>query len=316
MASHLSKGVLAAALSLALWLPAKAGAERATPHIESGDLDESSGLTRSKVHEGVFWSHNDSGGAPELFALDVTGKDLGRVSITGAPLRDWEDITTDDDGHLWIHDGGNNKNKRRDLTVIRVSEPPSLSGEVAADRLVRFHFPEQTAFPPPKKNFDSEALFWDEGRLMLLTKHRADTSTVLYVFPAGFEADPAWAPGSPAPPASLPLQKLGAFDVGGDMDNYGGKVTAADVSPDGKHLAVLTYHALFVFERPATGGDWLSGAHRRISLVQLFTQQCEALAWDGGALVITNEGRAVMRIAEPLAPGCKTFPGPGCASRR
>jgi len=307
---------MSAGLLLLLLVPTSSYSKDAFSRIEAGDLDESSGLARSKVHDGVFWSHNDSGGAPEIFALDFTGNDLGRVSVSGATSRDWEDITTDHVGNLWILDGGNNKNKRRDLTVIRVPEPTSLNGAVMADRLVRYHFPEQTAFPPPDKNFDSEALFWDRGRLMLLTKHRADTRTVLYAFPEGFEKAVDRPLGSPSDLVSVPLERVSEFDVGGDKENFGGKVTAADISQDGKHLAVLTYHAVFVFERPASGLNWLSGSPLQIHLVQLLTQQCEAIAWDHGGLILTNEGRSVMRIEAPLSRECKTFPGPGCASRR
>ncbi len=91
-------------------------------------------------------------------------------------------------------------------------------------------------------------------------------------------------------------------------------MTGADLSSDGRRLAVLTYHAIFVFERPPgeAPSQWLSGASHRIGLVQPITQQCEAIAWDGDQLLVTNEGRAVMRLATPLAETCRTFPGPGC----
>jgi len=281
--------------------------------LKDDALDESSGLVASRLHPGVFWTHNDSGSEPRLFAIDATGAAKGQVKVTGAPAVDWEDLAADDSGHLWIHDGGNNKNRRKDLTVIRVPEPTALAGEVAADRVIAFHYPEQTEFPPASRNFDSEALYWDGGRLMLLTKHRSDTRTVLYVFPAGFQDDPRYS-GVSAPGVSVPLTKLGEFDVGGAEANFGGQVSGADISRDGRRLAVLTYHGLFVFERPDGDGpvNWLGGAQREIRLVQLITQQCEAIAWDGDALLFTNEGRAVMRINNPSDPACVLFPSPGC----
>ncbi|MCO4773739.1 MAG: hypothetical protein KDA24_27150 [Deltaproteobacteria bacterium] len=316
-------GALALGLTV-LAAPALALAGPLVGTLKDDKLDESSGLVKSRLHPNTYWSHNDSGGDPVLFAVGPKGEALGRVEVTGASAKDWEDIAMDPQGNLWIHDGGNNKNKRRDLTVWRVPESSALTGSVAADRAVRFHFPEQTEFPPKAKNFDSEAIFWDGDSMMLLTKHRADTRTVLYAFPSGVADAVGAEPSAP----SFALQRLGEFDVGGNMDNYGGKVTGADLSPDGARLAVLTYHAIFVFERPpaapsdgsgaagdgVAGGptNWLAGPSHRIALVQPVLQQCEAIAWDGDALLVTNEGRALFRLEAPTAPGCKAFPGPGC----
>lgn len=328
------RGGLVALLTLGLVGVADAAPAGFVGTLAARGLDESSGLVKSRAHDGVFWSHNDSGGKAQLFAVGPTGEDRGVVDVTGARAQDWEDIAVDPQGNLWIHDGGNNANKRRDLTVYRIPEPEALSGTVAADRAIRFHYPEQTEFPPAARNFDSEALFWDGGRMYLLTKHRGDTETALYVFPAGFEDAPAPASGGDSTPASLPLERLGSFDVGGDRGNYGGMVTAADLSPDGQHLAILTYHAIFVFSRPpdvasgegessgaaSSGGEassesvnWLAGPSRRIGLAQPLTVQCEAIAWDGGALLFTNEGRAVMRIDAPLDAACTSFPSKTCA---
>ena len=288
--------------------------------LEADDLDESSGLVASRKHPGVFWSQNDSGGDPELFAIDGTGAHRGRVRVGQAIAKDWEDLAMAPDGSIWIHDGGNNANRRRDLRVYRAPEPDTLDGVVQADRAVLFRFPDQEAFPDAARvNFDSEALFWDHDRLLLLSKHRSDTKTTLYRFPAGFEEDPSWdaaamlAPGKK--PAAVVLERLGSFDVGGDPERYGGKVTAADLSPDGARLAVLTYHALFVFERPTGTPDWLQGAVRRIDFDQFVTAQCEAIAWDGDALLFTNEQRLVLRIANPLDPSCVRFPSSECRAR-
>ena len=48
------------------------------------DLAESSGLAISRRNPGVLWSHNDSGNAAVLFALDGSGTVRGRVRV---PIR-------------------------------------------------------------------------------------------------------------------------------------------------------------------------------------------------------------------------------------
>ena len=73
--------------------------------------------------------------------------------------------------------------------------------------------------------------------------------------------------------------------------------SAADVSPDGRLLAVLTYTALWVFEKPASGDRWLSGRARRLDLDARETRQVEALCWDDGdTLLLANEQRDLYRV--------------------
>ena len=54
-------------------------------------LVEASGLVASRAQPGLLWAHNDSGGAPEVFAIGEDGSDRG-WSVAGAAARDWEDM--------------------------------------------------------------------------------------------------------------------------------------------------------------------------------------------------------------------------------
>ena len=56
-------------------------------NLESKKLDEASGLARSIRFGDVFWSMNDDGPAV-IYALDATGRHLGRVRIADAKNRD------------------------------------------------------------------------------------------------------------------------------------------------------------------------------------------------------------------------------------
>lgn len=298
-----SRGLLFGALCAAM-LACGHGNRR--PGYTDGRLSEPSGLTAGQ-QPGVYWTHNDSGDGPVLYAVTVDGRLLGRFRVEGAEASDWEAITADGQGRLIVGDIGNNANDRRDLTVYRLPEPrvplgapEPVEGAVTVERAVRFHFPEQRAFPPEARNFDAEALFWDPqragGTLYLLTKHRGDMATVLYRFD------------TLEPGASVALSARGRFVVGGDPHRFGGMVTGADLSPDGRYLAVLTYHALFIFGRPPTGDDWLAHLHLRVDFDQDVTQQAEAIAWHGDALVFTNEQGGIFRIERPLERRPERFP--------
>src|SRR5689334_12926657 len=91
----LSAAIAVAALltSAALSKPGNtAGPCAVTNRAMLADVPEASGLTISRRHDGLLWTHNDSGNEPVLFAIDTSGRARGRVRVS-ARLRDWEDIS-------------------------------------------------------------------------------------------------------------------------------------------------------------------------------------------------------------------------------
>ena len=73
--------------------------------------------------------------------------------------------------------------------------------------------------------------------------------------------------------------------------------TGADLSPDGRKLAVLTADALWVFDKPAKGDKWLSSSARRVMLPLQKTKQAEAVCWeDDKTLRVTNEQRELFLV--------------------
>ena len=275
------------------------------PRFSSSAISEPSGLAASRQFVGVYWTHNDSGDSNRIFAVAANGDLIAQYFISNAKAIDWEAIAIDDAGFLYVGDIGNNDNERRDLTVYRVKEPDptAVSDKLAVDRTVRFAYPDQKRFPDPdQRNFDAEALFWaprasdGKGTLFLLTKHRSDLRTVLYRFDDLSGSAP------------ITLTRVGEYEVGGGSGRFGGMVTGADATLDGRHLAVLSYHAVFIFERPNGSDNYLSRPINRIDLEQDVTVQAEAIAWDGSELLFTNEQRRIFRIPTPLSPQPGRFP--------
>ncbi len=73
--------------------------------------------------------------------------------------------------------------------------------------------------------------------------------------------------------------------------------TAADISPDGERLAVLTYKAVWIFERPGEDGNWLTGKASRLALDPNRMLQNEAITWqDDTTLLIANEQRSMFKV--------------------
>jgi hypothetical protein len=83
-----------------------------------------------------------------------------------------------------------------------------------------------------------------------------------------------------------PLVPVGSFD-------FGAPITAADASPDGRYLAVLTYGAVWLFERPEETDNYLAGKNGSFSF---YIWQCEAVCFDGDKVLIGNEGGRLFEL--------------------
>ncbi len=252
---------------------------------------EGSAIVKSRTQKNVYWTLNDSGDKARIFAIDSLGRIIKPrwasrryegILIPDAVNVDWEDIAVDDAGLLYIADTGNNDNRRRDLTIYVIAEPdPTAVDRSSVLRKIFFRFPDQKQFPPEKKNFDCEALFWNAGKLYVLTKHRSDTHTKLYRLDAT------------RPFVINTATFLGEYDVKG-------MVTAADASPDGTKLAVLTYTGVWLFHKPETSDNFLAG---KAFVLPIIAKQCEGVCFDGDHLKITNEQREIFQVrVEELLP--------------
>ncbi|MEM7312481.1 MAG: hypothetical protein AAF497_04950, partial [Planctomycetota bacterium] len=93
--------------------------------IECRDLRESSGIASSNLSNDVFWTHNDSGDKPRLFAINRSGQLLATCPVKNASAVDWEDMasaTINRKPFLIIADCGNNQALRKEIQLYLVPE--------------------------------------------------------------------------------------------------------------------------------------------------------------------------------------------------
>jgi len=275
--------------------------------IASEAVREASGLVASRRHPGVYWTHNDSGDRARVFAIGLDGRVRGEFQVEGARNVDWEDIATDDAGNLYLADCGNNLNVRKDLVVYRVAEPDDVEsgGILRVQSRHAFRYADQKVFPDMACfNFDAEGLFWMEGDLWILTKHRTTRGTRLYRLPLG-EGDEGMAL-EPVMGFALGVEGSetsvveGAAPIPGEMW-LPGTVTAADYDPGRGLLAALTYTDIHLFERTA-GEAFPFRPVATIPIREHGFAQVEGLAFDRHGLVLVNEPGWLFRVRGQALP--------------
>ncbi len=236
-------------------------------------LKEVSGL--EVAGDGKIWVIEDSGNKDKIYKVDKDGDIKKSLKIDHAKNKDWEDLTLDDDGNLYIGDFGNNDNEREDLVIYKVSKDEMTKKEPNADK-IEFIYPQQKDFPPQKDSlyFDTEGFFHLNDYLYIFTKNRTrpySGKTLIYRVPdkeGDYEAE-----------------FLGSLFLCADQDHC--SVTSADISPDGKTIALLSYGFIFLLN-DFTAPDFTKSS---IKIVDLKTEtQVESVCFaDNKTLLIADE---------------------------
>jgi hypothetical protein len=195
-------------------------------------LKESSGLV---VAGGKIWTQNDSGD-PVLYSIDKTGKIKDAIYI-GSKNKDWEDLTKDDAGNVYVGSIGNNANKRNDLEILKIPDPSTIKDKVVTPEVIQYSYPDQHSFPPlpNEMNFDAEAMIWLNDNIYIFTKNRTipfnGYSKVYRV---------------PAKKGKYVAELIDSVYLGPEpmISNW---VTSADISPDKTKLVLLTHDKMWLF---------------------------------------------------------------------
>jgi len=124
-------------------------------------LTEASGLS---ITDGDFAWHNDSGDGPYVFTTDERGA-ITRRDTLAATASDYEDITRDDVGNLYLGDFGNNTGRRTDQRIFRYQPAKHRTDSII------FTYPGQDGGGRNQPgNYDCEAMVWHNDTLHLFTK--------------------------------------------------------------------------------------------------------------------------------------------------
>lgn len=246
------------------------------------EIKESSGAV---VFNQLLFTNSDSGNEPSLYGVGSPFIEepavKGFIQFSDSIVNnDWEDLTIDTASFIYIGDFGNNTNERSDLSIVKF-DPLRNSSE-----RIFFTYEDQTEFPPKKRkerNFDCEAFFWANDTLFLFSKNKGAEKVKVYALPDS--------------PGSHVAKVVGTLSL-----DY--PITSADISPDGKTMALLTYGKIFLYSLQRTGGT-IPGFTPFACISFKNSGQAEAITYiDNSNWLITNEGGKVfwMRAHNLLLP--------------
>ncbi len=234
-----------------------------------GSLGETSGLAVGMRDPAILWTHNDGGNPSIVFGLDRSGKKVAEFDVD-IRNRDWEDMDIGSCGGsscLYLADLGDNEERRDNLRVLRMVEP---APDVTAIDPARF---DVTLPDGPR---DIEAMYVLPGEeLFFVTKGRNHPVTI-YRYPG------------PLRDEDVVLEQVQTLGTVTSPINW---ITGASATRDGRHVAIRSYAALYLYEAREDGTLVLL-PEGQVSLLPIGEPQGEAVAWGtDGMLYLTSEQR-------------------------
>ena len=262
-----------------------------TGHLDADELDEASGLQASHSYDGDYFTHNDDG-KPEIFMIDESGNDLGKMAVERAKNKDWEDITSipvTDGRWLVAGDIGDNSSNRKYITLYFAKEPSPGANERYSGRLDMEHRLDLTYPDGPR---DCEAMSYDPVGKQILLLSKRDHPARLYAVDLETALNEHQAE----------LEFLGTIHrfrppTQADRFKWKGRTdwisqpTGLDISNDGNEAVIITYRSLYRYHRKE-GEDWLTAMQRKPEeVVGPPAPQNEAVAYsiDGKSIFVVTE---------------------------
>lgn len=279
-------------LILLALLAADASASRWTRPEYAGvfthpDLAEVSGLAASRVHPGIYWAINDGGNGEKLVAIRSDGSHVATVQIADTKNTDWEDIDSFELAgrkYLMVSDTGDNGGIRKTLSLIFIEEPAVLrDGDSARPAWT-------TTFRWPDGARDCEAAAVDaaSGEVLLISKKRVPPELFRLPLRPGEELQTAELVArlsGIAQPSEVQLKDNPVYG------RYRSQISGADLSPNGRVLAVLNYHSVHLYLR-SPGESWARAMARppgRLPFPWLPQAEGVAFSPDGLSLLVGSE---------------------------
>mgnify|MGYP006288888233 CR=1 FL=1 len=230
-------------------------------------LTEISGIATSTTHKDIVWAHNDSGGGPYVYAVDIANCEIkAKLTLGSTDARDFEAIAVGKD-RIWLADIGDNLDSWSNVELLSFKEPTQLRDETITPRKYRFTYDDRP--------HNAEAIMVDPNtnQVWIITKQLAHGS--LYALPN-------------------PLSTT-HLNIATKLKRQGGLVTDASIAPDASTYVVRDYVNAKLYQGLPPG-------KKSDEIVLPVQFQGEAITWtaDSSALIVASEReRAILQVELP-----------------
>ena len=259
---------------------------RGIAQLDDQRIDEASGIVASRRNQDLYYINNDSGDQPRVFLVDRVGKTRLTITLSGARHVDYEDIAiapADKPGEfdVCVADIGDNEAKRNDLVIYRFAEVDAAAHDETVSVTPRAYRISYAGGPA-----NAEALFVhpQTGNGYIVTKRDDGAPADVYELPA------------PWPLRGVTkLRKVAEVKVKG-RSAFERLITAADISPDGRRIALRTY---------VWGWEWNAGPDDDgVEFARIFERSPQRIMLaaepQGEALCYNTDSRALVTVSEKL----------------
>lgn len=166
----------------------------------------------------LIWTIQDSGNDSELLGLNDKGEIIKTITIDNVSNIDWEDLTSDQDGNLYIGDFGNNNKKRKIFRILKINAEDLNRTNATAD-IIEFTLPKK------QSSKDFEGFFLLDDSFYIFSKETKKFFVIKVPNTAGRH------------------EAIMHSDF--NLDGKDNKITGADISDDGKIIVLLNHDKLW-----------------------------------------------------------------------
>ncbi len=170
------------------------------------------------LNSDIVWTIQDAGNSNNLFGLNLKGHIVRNIDISNAKNKDWEDLTSDSIGNIYIGDFGNNNEKRKKFRILKVKYD-DLNNTSAKAEIIEFKLPKDQ----DSKDFESFFLF--KNSFYLMSKEHKEFR--IFRVPNVIGKHEA------------------ILKSSNNLEGKNNKITSADISDDGKTVILLNHDKLW-----------------------------------------------------------------------
>lgn len=259
------------------------GSTRRFAEAQDRTIEEASALAASQRWPGVYWTLNDSGNSPSVYAIDDQGRSRGTFRVQGADNEDWEAMQVgpgrDGGSALYVGDIGDNDRERREVVLYRVPEPePAQAGARSSNGRTNEAEAFKIQYPNGPRDAEGLLVHPTTGEILVVTKEVLGRAGI-YRVPLPLDGR-----------RTVRLERVAEVDmarVGVKID----VVTDAAVSADARRVTLRTYGSILEYDVPP--GALLASIWEQTPRVARLDdgRQGEGITYraDAGALITIGE---------------------------